>query len=83
MLEAPGLIGDIVRRPGIATLYDLAARVQALSGAAVGLHVLPARAVEVTRFVADVSRMRALLGLEPPSDPLVALPDLWDAVRRD
>src|SRR5437660_1675792 len=24
MLEAPGLIGDIVRRPGIATLYDLA-----------------------------------------------------------
>jgi nucleoside-diphosphate-sugar epimerase len=64
------------------TLYDLAARVQALSGAAVGLRVLPARAVEVTRFVADVSRMRALLGLEPPTDPLVALPDLWDAVRR-
>ena len=64
------------------TLYDLAARIQALSGAAVGLRVLPARAVEVTRFVADVSRMHALLGLEPPSDPLVALPDLWDAVRR-
>jgi UDP-glucose 4-epimerase len=64
------------------TLYDLAARIQALSGAAVGLRVLPARAVEVTRFVADVSRMRALLGLEPPADPLVALPDLWDAVRR-
>jgi nucleoside-diphosphate-sugar epimerase len=64
------------------TLYDLAARIQALSGAAVGLRVLPARAVEVTRFVADVSRMRALLGLEPPSDPLVALPDLWNAVRR-
>jgi UDP-glucose 4-epimerase len=64
------------------TLYDLAARVQALSGAAVGLSVLPARAVEVTRFVADVFRMRALLGLEPPADPLVALPDLWDAVRR-
>ena len=64
------------------TLYDLAARVQALSSTAVGLRVLPARAVEVTRFVADVSRMRALLGLEPPTDPLVALPDLWDAVRR-
>jgi hypothetical protein len=44
--------------------------------------MLPARAVEVTRFVAGVSRMRALLGLEPPTDPLVALPDLWDAVRR-
>jgi UDP-glucose 4-epimerase len=64
------------------TLYDLAARIQALSGAAVGLRVLPARAVEVTRFVADVSRMRAQLGLEPPADPLVALPDLWDAMRR-
>jgi UDP-glucose 4-epimerase len=64
------------------TLYDLAARVQALSDAAVGLRVLPARAVEVTRFVADVSRMCALLGLEPPSDPLVTLDDLWDAVRR-
>ena len=59
------------------TLYDLAARVQALSGAAAGLRLLPARAVEVTRFVADVGRMRALLGLEPPSDPLVALEELW------
>ena len=60
------------------TLYDLAARVQALCGtAAVGLRVLPARTVEVTRFVADVGRMRALLGLEPPSDPLVALEELW------
>ena len=58
------------------TLYDLAARVQALSGAAVGLRVLPARTVEVTRFVADVGRMRALLDLEPPSDPLVALEEL-------
>jgi hypothetical protein len=63
-------------------LYDLAARIQALPGVAVGLRVLPARAVEVTRFVADVGRMRALLGLEPPSDPLVALEDLWDAVGR-
>ena len=64
------------------TLHDLAARVQALPGVEVGLQVLPTRAVEVTRFVADVSRMRGLLGLEPPSDPLAALPDLWDAVRR-
>lgn len=60
------------------TLKALAARVQALPGAQVGLRILPARAVEVTRFVADVARMRAVLGLEPPSDPLVDLEALWE-----
>jgi len=48
----------------------------------VDLRVLPARAVEVTRFVADVTRMRALLGLEPPADPLADLPALWKETRR-
>jgi UDP-glucose 4-epimerase len=38
------------------------------------LDVQPARSVEVTRFVADVDRMRRLLGLEPPDDPLFGLP---------
>ncbi len=60
------------------TLRDLAARVRSLPGVAVGLRVLPARSVEVTRFVADVIRMRHLLGLEPPAEPLAALPQLWD-----
>lgn len=59
------------------TLRALAARIQALPGVAVGLRVLPARTVEVTRFTADVARMRDLLDLAPPDDPLVALPDLW------
>jgi UDP-glucose 4-epimerase len=62
------------------TLKTLAARVQALPGVRVGLRVLPARAVEVTRFVADVTRMRAVLGLEPPADPLAELEALWHAM---
>ncbi|HWE63511.1 MAG TPA: SDR family NAD(P)-dependent oxidoreductase [Chloroflexota bacterium] len=59
------------------TLRELASRIQALPGVTSGLRILPARAVEVTRFVADVARMRALLGLEPPADPLAGLPALW------
>ncbi len=63
------------------TLRDLAARVRALPGVPVGLRVLPARSVEVTRFVADVTRMRNLLGLEPPDEPLVDLRRLWDSAQ--
>jgi UDP-glucose 4-epimerase len=59
------------------TLRDLAARVRSLSGVSVGERILPARAIEVTRFVADVSRMRDLLNLTPPEDPLVQLPEMW------
>lgn len=69
------------------TLLELAARVRALPeadgtpvGARVGERILPARQVEVTRFVAEVTRMRELLGLEPPADPLVELPGLWEAM---
>lgn len=36
----------------------------------------PARSAEVVRFVAQVDRMRALLGLEPPADPLAYLPSM-------
>jgi len=64
------------------TLRELAGRVQALPGVDVALRVEPARAVEVTRFVADVTRMRDILGLEPPADPLDSLPALWDTARR-
>lgn len=63
------------------TLRSLAARVQRLPGVDVGLQLLPGRAVELTRFVADVSRMRTTLGLEPPVEPLVELAALWETVR--
>ncbi len=38
------------------------------------LDMRPARSVEVTRFVARVDRMRRLLQIEPPEDPLFGLP---------
>ncbi|HEX8034188.1 MAG TPA: NAD-dependent epimerase/dehydratase family protein [Ktedonobacterales bacterium] len=67
---------------GVGTsLRELSARVRALPGVAVGERVLPARSVEVTRFVADVTTMRRVLGLTPPDDPLEELSALWDQMR--
>lgn len=43
-----------------------------------GIDRMPARPVEVTRFVADVGRMRERLGIEPPTDPLACLPGVTD-----
>jgi UDP-glucose 4-epimerase len=63
------------------TLRELAERVQELSGTESDLSILPARTVEVTRFIADVDRMKSLLGLSPPTEPLVDLPSLWERVR--
>lgn len=63
------------------TLRDLAIRVQALAGGRIQLDVLPARSVEVSRFTADVTHMKSLLGLEPPADPLTELETVWDGLR--
>ena len=63
-------------------LRELADRIVALPSREVGLRVLPARAIEVTRFVADVARMRDLLGLAPPADPLEGLAALWAEEER-
>ncbi len=60
-------------------IVDLARRIARLTGAHGELKVLPARPVEVTRFVASVDRMREILGIEPPLDPLVHLPKLLAA----
>ncbi len=62
-------------------LKDLAALIQRLPGARVDVSILPARSIEVTRFVADVTRMRAVLGLQPPDEPLANLSTLWDGMR--
>ncbi len=68
---------------GVGTrLRDLAARMQALPGFTARVRRLPARSVEVRSFIADVTRMRTLLGIEPPSaGPLAELPELWDGMR--
>ena len=63
---------------GVGTpLRDLADRIVRLPSREVGLRVAPARSIEVTRFVADVARMRDLLDLAPPADPLEGLAALW------
>jgi len=59
------------------TLRALAGRIQALPGVRSGLTLLPARQIEVTRFVAKVARMGELLGLTAPIDPLEGLLALW------
>jgi UDP-glucose 4-epimerase len=66
-------------------LLALADRILALippgSPGAQRLDVQPGRAVEVTRFVANVDRMRRLLALEPAEDPLGGLPRMVEPLR--
>jgi UDP-glucose 4-epimerase len=56
-------------------IAELARRIVALSGSGSQLQILPARGAEVRRFVADPSRMKAVLGLEP-APPLAHLPEM-------
>lgn len=59
---------------GVGTrILDLAARIRELTGSAVEVDLQPARGAEVVRFVANVSRMRSVLGVMPPAEPLAAL----------
>lgn len=62
-------------------LPQLARRIIAEAGSSSELVTAPARSAEVVRFVADVARMRAVLGLEPPDDPLTRLPEVIAATR--
>ncbi len=56
------------------TLVELAGRIQSLfAEMPPAVEVLPAREVEVTRFTADVGRMRSDLCIEPPVDSLAIL----------
>ena len=41
----------------------------------------PPREVEVSRFQADTTRMRTLLGIEPPEAPLAVIPEMIRAMR--
>lgn len=58
------------------TLFELAERILRLTGSRSTIERRPAREFEVVRFVADVGRMRDVLGLQPPDDPLEALPEI-------
>lgn len=54
-------------------LTELARRILLLFPGAAGVRALPARGAEVVRFAADIRRMRELLGVSPPGDPLASL----------
>ena len=51
-------------------ILQLAKRIAWLTGGHSHVKLLPARSVEVTRFIANVDRMRKLLNIEPPIDAL-------------
>jgi nucleoside-diphosphate-sugar epimerase len=63
-------------------LADLARRIVRLVGRHGLVELLPANAADTGRFVADVQRMRLLLGVEPLLDPLAKLPSLFDEPGR-
>ena len=74
-LEAPAPPVNVAS--GIGTsLTSLAQRISCLAGRPGHVRYLPARPMEVKRFVANVERMRRLLRIEPPTDPLAELPEL-------
>ncbi len=71
-----GLDGPTNVASGIGTsIADLAQRLIALTGSTSKVVREPARSVEVSRFVADVTRMRSV-GIEPAADPLARLTEL-------
>lgn len=62
---------------GVGTpIRELATRILAVTGSRSALRIEPAHRAEALRFVADVRRMRAVLGLTPAADPLEHLPQL-------
>jgi UDP-glucose 4-epimerase len=64
-------------------LSVLANRILSESRSSSQLMVVPARDVEVSRFVADTTLMRQTLGLRPPEDPLRHLGELIEAAARE
>ena len=58
-------------------------RIQQVTRSHSTIDLQPARSAEVTRFVADISRMKAILGLAPDPDPLCHLEELLDSSTRD
>jgi UDP-glucose 4-epimerase len=57
-------------------LMDLARRIRLLSGGRGQIQIVSARPMEVVQYVARIDRMRQLLGIEPPADPLFNLDKL-------
>lgn len=58
------------------TVLELANKMCLLSGKESNLKVFPARSYEVKGYIADITRMKNILGIIPPEDPLWGLSDL-------
>lgn len=63
------------------TLQELAGRICGLAGMKDRIDLVPGRSVETKKFVADVSRMKEILGVAPPDDPLAELPEMMERIR--
>jgi hypothetical protein len=57
-------------------VHDVARLIRRLSGGQGQIKLLPAQPIEITRFIGSVERMREVLKLEPPLDPLAQLATL-------
>jgi nucleoside-diphosphate-sugar epimerase len=71
-------------------LLDLARRIRHVTQGRGQIRILPLPPVDSTRFVANIERMRQVLGIEPGLDPLGDLPELlteapvrYDGVNSD
>jgi nucleoside-diphosphate-sugar epimerase len=64
------------------TVRELAERIITLTQSRSALKLLPARSVEVTRFVADIRRAQAALDLTAPADPLYGLDRMLPRIER-
>jgi UDP-glucose 4-epimerase len=60
-------------------IVDLARRIARMADSRPHIRFEPARPIDVTRFVASVDRMRQILSVEPPLDPLGDLASMFGA----
>lgn len=60
-------------------ITDLAKKIQSLSPKNPKIIIMPERKVEVVQYIADVSKMIHILGIQPPEDPLFALAEMMKA----
>jgi nucleoside-diphosphate-sugar epimerase len=77
-LELGPIPGPVNIGSGVATpIVDLARRILRLTGSISHVLVEPARDAEVDRFCANTTRMREVLGLCPPEDPIASVGHWW------